>query len=69
LTTVQTTRISTWTTGCLTAPAVVALGLLLGGCLTPSTELPRQVNLPDPPPQRATAPTAAQREHERILSS
>jgi predicted Zn-dependent protease len=66
---VKTTRKSIGTTGCLAAPAVVAFGLLLGGCLTPSSELPRQANLPEPPPQRATAPTAAQREHERILSS
>jgi predicted Zn-dependent protease len=29
----------------------------------------RQVNLPEPPPQKAAAPTAVQREHERILSS
>jgi predicted Zn-dependent protease len=71
-TTVQTTRKSTWTTACLTAPAVVAFGLLLGGCLTPSNELPRQANLPEqqqPPQQRVSAPTPAQREHERILSS
>jgi predicted Zn-dependent protease len=66
---VETTRKSIWTTGCLAAPAVVAFGLLLGGCLTPSSELPRQANLPEPPQQRAAAPTAAQREHERILSS
>lgn len=56
--------------GGLAGPAAVALGLLLSGCLTPSTSTPpRQVNLPDPPPQRAAAPTAAQREHERILAS
>jgi predicted Zn-dependent protease len=68
-TTVQTTRKQTRMIGRLAAPATVALGLLLGGCLTPSTESPRQVNLPDPPPQRATAQTANQREHDRILAS
>jgi len=67
-TTVQTTRNQPWSIGRLAAPAAVALGLLLGGCLTPSTP-ERQVSLPDPPPQRAAAPTASQREHERILAS
>ncbi|MPZ41493.1 MAG: M48 family metalloprotease [Rhizobiales bacterium] len=67
---VQTTRKPTRTTGRLAGAAAVALGLLLGGCLTPSTSTPpRQVDLPEPPPQRAPAPTAAQREHERILAS
>ncbi len=65
----QTTRKQSWTTGRLAAPAAVALGLLLGGCLTPSMSSQPQVNLPDPPPQRASAPTASQREHERILAS
>jgi predicted Zn-dependent protease len=50
------------------APAGVALGLLLGGCLTSSDSQQRQVNLPDPPPQRAATATS-QREHERILAS
>jgi predicted Zn-dependent protease len=46
------------------------LGLLLGGCITADTTgTTRMVNLPDPPPQRAAPPTAAQREHERILAS
>jgi predicted Zn-dependent protease len=55
----------------LAGPAAITLGLLLGGCLTPSTTgtVPTQVSLPDPPPQRPAAPTAAQREHERILAS
>jgi predicted Zn-dependent protease len=66
---VQMTRSQAWSAGRLAAPAAVALALLLGGCLTPSTETPLQVNLPDPPPQRPAPPTAAQREHERILSS
>ena len=65
----QTKRKQAWSSGRLAAPAAVVLGLLLGGCLTPSTSSPPQVNLPEPPPQRATAPTAAQREHERILTS
>jgi predicted Zn-dependent protease len=51
------------------APAGVALGLLLSGCLTSSDSPQRQVNLPDPPPQRAAAAAASQREHERILAS
>ena len=55
--------------GRLAAAGVVALGLVLGGCSTSLDTQPGQVNLPDPPPQRATAPTPAQREHERILSS
>lgn len=68
--TVQRTRKPTWTTARLAAPAAVVLGLLLGGCLTPdATGSTRMVNLPEPPPQRAAAPTAAQREHERILVS
>jgi predicted Zn-dependent protease len=51
------------------APAGVALGLLLGGCLT-SADLPqRQANLTDPPPQRGAAAATSQREHERILAS
>ncbi len=66
----QTTRNQAWSTGRLAAPAAVALGLLLGGCLTPDTTgSARQVSLPEPPPQRAAPPTAAQREHERILAS
>ena len=66
----QTKRNQAWRTGRLAAPGAVVLGLLLGGCLTPdATGSTRQVNLPDPPPQRASAPTAAQREHERILAS
>jgi predicted Zn-dependent protease len=70
-TAVQTTRIKTRSIRRLAAPtAAVALGLMLGGCLTPdATGSTRQVSLPDPPPQRASAPTAAQREHERILAS
>jgi predicted Zn-dependent protease len=67
---VQTIRKPTSTTARLAAPVAIALGLLLGGCLTPDTTgSVRQVNLPDPPPQRAAPPTAAQREHERILAS
>jgi len=67
---VQTNRKPTSTTARLAAPVAIALGLLLGGCLTPDTTgSVRQVNLPDPPPQRAAPPTAAQREHERILAS
>jgi predicted Zn-dependent protease len=67
---VQTTRKQIWSTGRLAAPVAVALGLLLGGCLTPDTTgSTRQVSLPEPPAQRPAPPTAAQREHERILSS
>ena len=55
--------------GRLAAPAAVVLSLLLGGCLTPVTKSQRQVTLPDPPPQKASAPTPVQREHERILTS
>ena len=66
----QTTRNQTRSIGRLSAPAAIALALLLGGCLTPSTTTPQQqVSLPDPPPQRASPPTASQREHERILAS
>jgi predicted Zn-dependent protease len=49
-------------------PAVIALGLLLGGCLTPTDGRQRRVTLPEPP-KPAAAPTAAQREHQRILST
>jgi predicted Zn-dependent protease len=55
--------------GCLAAAGVVVLGFMLGGCSTALDTQPREVNLPEPPPQRATAPTPAQREHERILTS
>jgi predicted Zn-dependent protease len=47
--------------------AVVAL--MLGGCITSTETTERQVRLPEPPPQKASAPTPAQREHERILGS
>ncbi|MCC6889378.1 MAG: M48 family metalloprotease [Hyphomicrobiales bacterium] len=67
--TVPATQTKTRSIGHLAAGAGLVLALLLGGCLTPSGPLPRQVSLPDPPPQRAAPPTAGQREHERILAS
>ena len=51
----------------LALPAVVALGLMLGGCLTASVP-ERVVSLPDPPKQAGLAP-AVQREHDRILAA
>jgi predicted Zn-dependent protease len=51
----------------LALPAVVALGLMLGGCLT-ATVPERVVSLPDPPKAAEFAP-AVQREHERILAA
>jgi predicted Zn-dependent protease len=46
---------------------VVALGLMLGGCLTASMP-ERVVSLPEPP-KAAEFPPAVQREHERILAA
>jgi predicted Zn-dependent protease len=49
-------------------PTVAALGLLVGGCLTPIDTRQRQVSLPEPPRQ-TVAPSPAQREHLRIVST
>ena len=53
----------------LATPAGLALGLLLGGCLTSSDPSQPQVNLQEAAPQRAATSTASQREHDRILAS
>jgi predicted Zn-dependent protease len=57
--------------GGLTAPAALALVLLLSGCLTPNEGQQRQVTLPDPPTTGQVDAVAApnQREHQRILSA
>lgn len=56
--------------GRIGALAAVAFGLVLTGCLTPSSNAPsRQANLPEPPKQQTVAATPAQREHDRILAS
>ncbi len=57
--------------GHLAGPTLVALGLLLGGCITSTDTSQRQVTLPDPPPQQrtTTGSTPAQREHDRIIAS
>src|SRR5436190_17493919 len=52
----------------LTLAAVIALGLLVGGCLTAIEPPKRQVKLPEPPKQAEVAPALA-REHQRILSA
>src|SRR5438132_10420712 len=51
----------------LAPPAMLALGLMLGGCITASTPQ-RKVTLPDPPKQAELAPAVA-REHQRILAA
>src|SRR5947199_1359176 len=51
----------------LALPGLLALGLMLGGCLTSSTA-PRKVTLPEPPKQAELAPAVA-REHQRILAA
>ena len=53
----------------LAVPAVLALALSLGGCLTSSDTEQRQVTLPDPPAPQAEGATPNQREHQRILSA
>ena len=64
----------TFRTGRRAAPAALALSLLLGGCITSSTDPSRrQISLPDPPSQQpqhtASTTTPTQREHQRILSA
>src|SRR5262245_64143709 len=49
-------------------PAVLALGLLLGGCFgVVGTE--RELSLPEPPKEATGAQPPAVREHQRILST
>jgi predicted Zn-dependent protease len=52
----------------LALPAAVALGLMLGGCITATTP-ERVVSLPDPPKVAEQLAPAVQREHERILAA
>jgi predicted Zn-dependent protease len=54
--------------GSVSALAVLALALSLGGCLTPSSQQ-RRVTLPDPPAQQSQATAPNQREHQRILTA
>jgi predicted Zn-dependent protease len=48
--------------------AIVAIALLLSGCLVTTDPATRQVSLPDPPKTAEVQP-AAQREHQRILAA
>jgi predicted Zn-dependent protease len=52
----------------LALPAVVALGLSLGGCFFMANEPKRTASLPEPPKQPEVAPAVA-REHQRILGA
>ena len=51
----------------LALPGLLALGLMLGGCITAGTPQ-RKVTLPEPPKQAELAPAVA-REHQRILAA
>ena len=51
----------------LALPGMLALGLMLGGCITAGTPQ-RKVTLPEPPKQAELAPAVA-REHQRILAA